>query len=40
MAATNRLINIKFTLTNLLTTQKLAKALEIGLRDNTLRVSV
>ncbi|MEP6516005.1 hypothetical protein [Microcoleus vaginatus] len=40
MAARNRLINIKFPLKNLLKTQKLAKAVELGLCDNTLIVSV
>jgi hypothetical protein len=34
------LINIKFTLKNLLKTKKLAKAVELGLRDNTIRVSL
>ncbi|MEG4113097.1 hypothetical protein [Microcoleus sp. Pol12B3] len=40
MAARNRPINIKFTLKNLVKTQKLAKAFELCLRDNTIRVSV
>ncbi|MEG4251165.1 hypothetical protein QUA36_21305 [Microcoleus sp. Pol10D4] len=40
MAARNRSINIKFTLKNLVKTQKLAKAVELGLRDNIIRVSL
>ncbi|MEG4216821.1 hypothetical protein QUA27_15625 [Microcoleus sp. Pol14C6] len=40
MAERNRSINIKFTLKNLVRTQKLAKAFELGLRDNTIRVSL
>lgn len=40
MAARNRAINIKFTLKNLVKTQKLPKAVELGLRHNTIRVSL
>lgn len=40
IAARNRSINIKFTLKNFVKTQKLAKAVELGLRDNTIRVSL
>ncbi|MEG3903856.1 MULTISPECIES: ATP-binding protein [unclassified Microcoleus] len=38
--ARNRSINIKFTLKNLLKMQKRAKVVELGLRDNTIRVSL
>ena len=40
MAARNRAINIKFPLKNWVKTQKLAKTVELGLRDNTIRVSL
>ncbi|MEG4087881.1 hypothetical protein [Microcoleus sp. Pol12B4] len=40
MAARNRSINIKFTFKKLVKTQKLTKAVELGLRDNTIRVSL
>jgi hypothetical protein len=39
-AASNQSINIKFTLKKLVKTQKLAKAVELCLRDNTIRVSL
>jgi len=40
MVAMNRSINIKFTLKNWVKTQKMAKAVELGLRHNTIRVSL
>ncbi|MEG4482564.1 hypothetical protein [Microcoleus sp. M2_C4] len=40
MVARNRSIDIKFTLEELVKTQKLAKAVELRWRDNTIRVSL